>query len=243
MKDTRCKICTILKNNFKGFKASFSRFIDKHYAKTIELESPDRNLKLQPLSPSNLGDSEQNNYKAYVEGLFFGICHKDVKNIALMGSYGTGKSSIIKTLKLDKKDQLPVHITVSLANFEGGEDDISGEQISLNIVNQILYSKNKRDISESRFKRIEHLSMNNKILSSITILLFVCSFIYLFLPGINKEIAIFPSFSFTTLLLKIIFFVGLFFLVWKSIVFLKNLRISKVSATSVEIDSKREQKI
>lgn len=240
MKDTRCKICTILKNNFKGFKASFSRFIDKHYTKTIELESPDSNLKLQPLSPSNLGDSEQNNYKAYVDGLFFGICHRDIKNLALMGSYGTGKSSIIKTLKFDKKDKLPVHITVSLANFEGDNGEISGEQISLNIVNQILYSKNKRDISESRFKRIEHLSMNNKILSSITILLFVCSFIYLFLPDINKEIAIFPSFSFTTLLLKIIFFVGLFFLVWKSIVFLKNLRISKVSATSVEIDSKAE---
>lgn len=57
-----------------------------------------------------------------------------------------------------------VDITVSLANFEGDNKDISGEQISLNIINQILYSKNKKDISESRFKRIEHLSINDKIL-------------------------------------------------------------------------------
>lgn len=243
MREICTKIWKVIVNNI-DIKRTFIAYIDKHYAKVTKLKEPDATIGLHPLSPSILQESENNSSKIYVDGLFWGICNKDIKNIALMGSYGTGKSSIIKTLKSIKKDELPVHITVSLATFEVDEEVstvISNEQISLNIVNQILYSKNKSDISESRFKRIEYLSTIEKVCYSVFILLFLYSFCYIFLPKVSEQIAFLPYWeTITDLFFRTIFFIGFGLLVWKSTSFLINMRISKVSPTSIEIDSKEK---
>ncbi|AJH15493.1 YobI family P-loop NTPase [Myroides profundi] len=231
----------VIVNNI-NIKRIFSAFIDKHYAKVTKLKEPDETIGLHSLSPSILREPENSTSKIYVDGLFWGICNKDIKNIALMGSYGTGKSSIIKTLKSIKKDELPVHITVSLATFEVDEEvstAITNEQISMNIVNQILYSKKKSDLSESRFKRIEYLSIIEKVCYSVILLFFVYSFCYIFLPEVNDQVAFLPHLGiFTDLFFRTIFISGLGILIWKSISFLINIRISKVSPTSIEISSK-----
>lgn len=106
---------------------------------------------------------------------------KDATNIALTGPYGSGKSSILLTLKED----FPEHhyLNISLATLkpsdaimmkkEGGknsEDEPSklnlDRLIEYSILQQLIYKEKQEVLPNSRFKRIFHLT--NKRVCEIT---------------------------------------------------------------------------
>lgn len=78
----------------------------------------EKKKKFNALTPEVLGENEQK--QIYTEALDFAFGNSDIKNIAITGIYGAGKSTVWKTYEKERK--LKNIITVSLGKYE---DDIS----------------------------------------------------------------------------------------------------------------------
>ena len=91
----------------------------------------------------------------YIKALHYGINEPKIKNIALTGPYGSGKSSIINSyIKNYPRDKT---ISISLANFNSNEKkDIN--YLESAILKQLFYKVKAKDIPQSRFKKIEKVS-------------------------------------------------------------------------------------
>jgi len=97
-----------------------------------------------PLTPSN----------EYFRALKFALSQKSVRNIAVTGSYGAGKSTVINSyLEEYEKGHF---INVSLAGFDmpGNGDPAKSQEVELSILQQILYKKNRDALPDSRIDRI-----------------------------------------------------------------------------------------
>ncbi|HDT1688775.1 TPA: DNA-binding protein, partial [Proteus mirabilis] len=94
----------------------------------------------------------------YFEALDFAFSKKDVKNIAITGPYGAGKSTVILSYLIfrNKKN----FINVSLADFsisgKNEPESPKNTEIELSILQQILYKENKDNLPDSRLDRIQN---------------------------------------------------------------------------------------
>lgn len=70
-------------------------------------------------------ESDTKNSEEYIRALHWAIKNKDVKNIALSGPYGSGKSSVIKTY-LEKYPKTK-YLSISLAAFSTPMKSVNGE--------------------------------------------------------------------------------------------------------------------
>lgn len=53
---------------------------------------------------------------------------KNIRNIALTGPFGSGKSSVLMTLMSDFKDEHRVYLPISLATLQTNEDEDNNER-------------------------------------------------------------------------------------------------------------------
>lgn len=106
------------------------------------------NLKFQKLTPETDAD-----IKVYDEAFEFVFKNDDIRNIAISGSYGSGKSSLIETYKYYHRDI--VFNTISLTHFmdqctveENNNDD--GSNIPLNLDNAAISNKTDDNLLEGQ---------------------------------------------------------------------------------------------
>lgn len=148
--------------------------------------------KYHALTPVNDVDCD-----VYLDALQEALRNKDIKNIAVTGPYGSGKSSVIRTFfakRNGKREYKP--ITITLANFDTnvlnlkGEDEtdpawakIYGEKleqlIERSIVQQLFYHEKDEALPESHFKKIHKEKWWKIFLGVIHILLIILSFVIL----------------------------------------------------------------
>ncbi len=138
------------------------------------------------LAPSN--DIE--NGDEYLSVLDWAIHNERIKNIALTGPYGSGKSSIIETYKC--KHPLLKSLSISLATFtdkqldENGNEKIipvSPEDIERGILKQLFYKVDYRKIPQSRYRKLHKISIWDVYCSILLIVAVVCIFVHIFNPG------------------------------------------------------------
>lgn len=128
----------------------------------------------------------------------------DATNIALTGPYGSGKSSILITLKEDHPEHH--YLNISLATLkssdaiakerkgngagEKGEEELSklnlDRLIEYSILQQLIYKEKQEVLPNSRFKRIFHLTSKRVCEITIAIIMAVLSLIILFEPSFLK---------------------------------------------------------
>ncbi len=125
---------------------------------------------------------------------------KDATNIALTGPYGSGKSSILITLR--NKYSNYKYLNISLATLKpsqalsGSENNQKNEDdkdkvsklnldrlIEYSILQQLIYKEKQETLPDSRFKRIFHLSDKKVRLITISILFAALSLIVVFEPS------------------------------------------------------------
>ena len=138
-------------------------------------------ITITPLTPEVITDKGSQSYKT-VREISAAIDHKDVKNIAVTGPYGSGKSSILKTLTEDSRNDRH-YLSISLATLKSGiknknnnkdgeeqkSDNVPGpvadasieneelnRKIEYSIVQQLIYRESTDDLPNSRIKKIVH---------------------------------------------------------------------------------------
>lgn len=125
-----------------------------------EKQNPNASSELIVLSPHY----DEKHHGLYVEKLEQAVRNPKVRNIALTGGYGTGKSSVIQGLieRIHSSKELkkirPITIslpTIQIADDSDSEDNRT-DRIQREIVKQLLYRSDPRKMRGSRYRRITH---------------------------------------------------------------------------------------
>lgn len=135
------------------------------------------NMEFESLVPTNTLDE---NKKIFIEALKWAITNPENKNIAITGTYGAGKSSLIETfIKEEQLDNKTVKISIATFNQEITNDvpqsldsEIPIENIlEQQILQQLFYKIEPNKIPLSRFTRIYDLDKYKAISTILFILL------------------------------------------------------------------------
>ena len=183
-------------------------------------------MAIDTLLPKKLGKAEDS-YKSVIEldEVLSSAEKLRIKNIALTGPYGSGKSSVLITLMEDfpkGRNYLPISLATLQANDEileeQKEDDKNTEstkqqcpynkeekkenttenlnrKIEYSILQQLIYREKAKTVPNSRFRRIVHLSKRELIRYPIYAVLSLVCFFILFEPDFAKVESIYNFFS------------------------------------------------
>lgn len=132
-------------------------------------------------------DCSKSDTDIYERALSWALNNNRVKNIALAGAYGSGKSSIIETfIDRNKNNKGFKFLKVSLASFSNKQKDflekieVDEKLVEFSILQQIFYHAKSSDIPDSRFSRIKGLkSWHIGVLSGCIILYILAWFVLL----------------------------------------------------------------
>ncbi|WP_251135049.1 hypothetical protein [Exiguobacterium sp. s102] len=188
----------------------------------------------------------------YAEAITWGLENKEVKNIALTGPYGSGKSSLLKTY--EKRNQVKYYfLNISLATFQSKEGQNQESDLEKSILQQMIYRVKDRTIPYSRFKRIKHVKNLNIILFLILFVSSLLAGIFLFHPIYLKSVFYETPFQenitsglpsrivLTILLLIIMLMFPLIFLKNIYKFFRGNLNFNKVTIASTTLEKNNEE--
>ncbi len=230
-----------MKEKLLFYLAKFIDWLQKQY-QILDKQEADKlpYTSLSPIDNAEIG----NDYKKSLDWALINRKRFDIKNIALTGPYGSGKSSILKTYikNYTGKDLHFLHI--SLATFKEEEakntskDDLL-RLIELSILQQIFYHEEDQKIPDSRFRKIKNYTKRNLITTTIALFLVVISILHQIYPKLLEhllktefKLRVLTVIDFSSLILIIL---GLVFMIYKSIRTLNSLRLNKLNIQSAEI--------
>lgn len=141
---------------------------------TTNSESSNKDkLSLAILSPTNNAKIE-----VYEDALDKIFNDNRIKNVAITGPYGSGKTSIIETYKAKKPHLSLITISLSHFNFDDNKDETLLSQIEGKVLNQLLHQIPQQRISKTQFKIKGHEDVNSNILSAFLIITLLLPFIF-----------------------------------------------------------------
>ena len=266
-----CSVCKLF-NNCKelifsiisNYKTKIFKFYQKCICRlVINLGRKITRWKLEETSEKQISllspVDDFKRHKEYIIRLKNAIDKPNVFNIALTGSYGAGKSSILKTFKTHY--QKYHYVNVSLASFVEArkpksndkcnckEEDCFEEQLEYSILQQLFYHVKAKNIPESRFGRIERTSYKHRILTVLKVLLFIVSCLFLFCQEMVTKYFLIPTaFLKTSLVFWIsisVFLLGIIVISFHLILCIKKISIKnlKLDNATIELEEKKNVSI
>lgn len=122
----------------------------------------------------------------HIKALQWALANPRVKNIALTGPYGSGKSSIIQTF-LERNPLInDKSIKISLATFSDKEG-LASLDLEEGILKQLFYKVKQRDIPQSRYRKIHRVSYSRIFAITTIAALFVGVVSFVFWPTILES--------------------------------------------------------
>lgn len=249
LKKCKDKVQKTYRKNIRRLSVNFGRKINRW-----KLENTSEK-QISLLSP--VDDFER--HKEYIIRLKNAIDRPNVFNIALTGSYGAGKSSILKTFKTHYPEYH--FVNVSLASFVEArqpkcsdkenckEEEGFEEQLEYSILQQLFYHVKAKSIPESRFGRIERTSCRQRILLVLGILLFIVASLFLFCRDQVTTLFLIPAAflkSSSVFWISIsVFLVGIYLILYKFILCIKKISIKnlKLDKATIELEEKKNVSI
>ena len=136
--------------------------------------------KLHSLTPTDNAEK----IDAYLTSLKWALLNsKNIKNIAISGPYGAGKSSIIDTY-IKKNKFLHKYLKISLANFQDLNVENTPKElerlIELSLLQQFFYHEKDKKIPDSKFQKIRKNTKTTLFTFVFLIILFGFSVAYIF---------------------------------------------------------------
>lgn len=133
-------------------------------------------IKFEKLTPIQNYD-----LNIYEDGLNFIFENKDIKNAAITGPYGAGKTSLIETFK---KTSNKSFIHISLAHFSSGkeENDLAVDESVLEgkILNQLIHQIDPTKIPKTNFKVKKKVDQRKVAINTIKLLTVFILLLYIF---------------------------------------------------------------
>lgn len=214
----------------------------------------DAELRLAYTSLSPIDNGDENGH--YSQAILWALKNRNkenIKNIALTGPYGSGKSSILKTFQKNYKGKDLIFLNISLATFkkENPNIDENGREIKVDksellrlietsILEQIFYHEEDNKIPDSRFKKIKSFSLKKLIWISSQYFLFLLAILNYYNPYLIRYN--FKDYTFSNKFIDIIHFggiliilVGTFLLIIKSVRIISAITIDKLKIQNTEI--------
>ena len=169
-------------------------------------------MAIDTLLPKKLG-REEDSYKSVIEldEVLSSAEKLHIKNIALTGPYGSGKSSVLITLMEDfpkGRNYLPISLATLQANEEDNtiecDDKTSNDEkkienlnrkIEYSILQQLIYREKAKTVPNSRFRRIVHFTKWELLKYPLCAVLSLICFLVLFEPDFAKVESIYNFFS------------------------------------------------
>lgn len=116
---------------------------------------------LKSLAPNYIPEQ----HETYLKRLQAAVLQPSNRNIALTGSYGTGKSSILDEF-CRRQDTGTLRLSISTLGATN-EDTSLTNRLQKEVVKQLLYSTEPKALRNSRFKRIRSLSSRRAALEAV----------------------------------------------------------------------------
>ena len=142
-----------------------------------EKQNPNASSELIVLSPHY----DEKHHGLYVKKLEQAVRNPKVRNIALTGGYGTGKSSVIQGLierihsskELEKTHPIVISLpTIQVADESDFKNDRT-DRIQREIVKQLLYRSNPRKMRGSQYRRITHVTAHQRVITCFIVAAFL----------------------------------------------------------------------
>lgn len=226
----------------------------------------DERSNFTTLAPTVFEGDDLKDNEIYLKTLRDAIQIPENQNIALMGNYGAGKSSILRTF--EEKNPEYRYLFLSLASFFEKEDEERAlkniqdqeeneegvtdkkvenlqnnnkietwEKIEQILVKQIIYRETSKKIPYSRFKRISHIPR-------FTLLLYT-SFIFILINLISQQniIVLFLNNLFTTdaIVYGVIIVLSMYFIYIILFHLTRTLKLSKFSFRSITVETSDDE--
>ncbi|GMB02055.1 hypothetical protein [Pelosinus sp. IPA-1] len=181
----------------------------------------------------------------YGASLDWAIGNEKIKNIALTGTYGSGKSSVLRTYQ--SRNKRYKFLDISLANFKENVNDENAE-IERNILLQMFYQVESKTIPYMRLNRITNLNVKKVLLKFLFSVSLLIVGLVIFNPqkiiDIKSNMLILENLNIgsNTVFIICVIFIVLFYcnLLWV-IKFLKeNFKINKIKVDKTEIEINKE---
>ncbi len=130
----------------------------------------------------------------YFNALNIALKNDKVRNIAISGPYGSGKSSIIETYLKDNPKVNDIAINISIASFESEgnmnkNDAPSMELLEKSILKQLFYKVDYSKIPQSRYRKLHKIKKRKVFSYLFGIFLLPLFFVYIFAPDIIKNMS------------------------------------------------------
>ena len=188
-----------------------------------------------------------------------------IKNIAITGPYGAGKSSIIQTLENDypqfeylnlslatlRTDEVPTKSGDSDTNSKNDSNAITSDNDSIELLNrrieysilqQIIYKEESENVPNSRLRRIKHFKSSELVKYGISVIIFLLCFCIVFEPTWLRVETFYSMFNFgktnfwIDLFCATIMMVESYFFIKKLIQAYSNSKLNKLNLKDGEIE-------
>ena len=154
----------------------------KRHVKNTDTARPDQgNVLYRALTPT----SDIRNGQEYMAALDWALEQDDIRNIAISGPYGSGKSSVINTyIKTRKrKDVLPISLAAfNLEDMHSSSENID-DDLATGILKQLFYHVRADKIPKSRYRKIQPEKWLANALFGALVELFLLLLLYFLLPN------------------------------------------------------------
>lgn len=215
-------------------------YLDKMVTKNEKNDNP---LFYEDLTPVDNADED----KKYSDAIEWAVKNNNVKNIAVTGPYGSGKSSVLRTFEKNHKQYRCLNI--SLGSFKddlekSDSDDNRNSLIEKSLLQQIFYRVVGKEIPQSRFSRIKNVDFFNYNLKMVFLVIWLSAVAYVYNPEYKayKDIVgenTFPNSNYSVNIIIFIIF-GLIIIFNELFKLLSNLKLSKVGVNTAELKFNEE---
>lgn len=129
-------------------------------------------IKFYDLTPVNDVDLD-----IYKEAINYSLENDKIKNIAISGGYGAGKSSLLESYKIEEKDKRFLHISLSHFKELNNKDNENNETIAVanleaKILNQLIHQIPEDAIPQTHFKIKRKFTNREIYLATSLVLIF-----------------------------------------------------------------------
>ncbi|HFI0144309.1 TPA: hypothetical protein ACGPBJ_000560 [Streptococcus suis] len=146
-------------------------------------------------------DLEREN-PSFKQALDFAIHDDELKNVAITGNYGSGKSSLLDSYEAKYSNKKFLHISLAdykendLSGYKENDSSESGKKLNVRqinviegkIINQLLHQIHPKHVKKSIFKTLSRTSRRILLLLTVYIVLFFITLSYFLKPNLLKAL-------------------------------------------------------